>query len=85
MKGTREEVSATAWAEFVNWLRVSPEEARRALHWLHEMKVIDYRERHSGSEIEALIDDDLNLPQKLPANPKSEGIRRKKLSRGKKT
>jgi transcriptional regulator with XRE-family HTH domain len=29
---------------------------------------------------EALIDDDLNLPEKLPASPKSEGIRRKKSS-----
>ena len=49
---TREEVSTTAWAELVNWLRVSPEDARRALQWLHEKQIIDYRERYNGREIE---------------------------------
>lgn len=39
----REEVSTTAWAELVNWLGVSPEEAQKALEWLHEKKVIDYQ------------------------------------------
>jgi transcriptional regulator with XRE-family HTH domain len=33
--------------------------------------------------VEVLIDDDLDLPVKLPANPKSEGIRRKKSSHNK--
>jgi transcriptional regulator with XRE-family HTH domain len=33
--------------------------------------------------VEALIDDELDVPEKLPARPKSEGIRRKKSSRGK--
>jgi len=28
--------------------------------------------------VEALIDDELELPRKLPASPKSEGIKRKK-------
>ena len=30
--------------------------------------------------VDVLVDDDLDLPEKLPANPKSEGIRRKKHS-----
>lgn len=30
--------------------------------------------------VDALIDNDLALPQKLPANPKNEGIRRKQSS-----
>src|SRR5215210_6655834 len=34
--------------------------------------------------VEALIDDELSLPERLPANPKSEGIRAKKPSRGRK-
>ena len=29
---TRDEVTTTAMAELVNWLRVSPEEAQKALH-----------------------------------------------------
>jgi transcriptional regulator with XRE-family HTH domain len=33
--------------------------------------------------VECLIDDELDLPEKLPANPKSEGVRRKKSSRNK--
>ncbi len=32
---------------------------------------------------DALLDDELDLPETLPANPKSEGIRRKKPSRNK--
>jgi transcriptional regulator with XRE-family HTH domain len=39
--------------------------------------------RAANVSVEALIDDDLNLPEKLPASPKSEGIRRKKSSRKK--
>lgn len=35
----------------------------------------------SGCWINALVDDDVDLPAKLPANPKSEGIRRKRSSR----
>lgn len=38
-----------------------------------------------GVYVDALIDDDLDLPEKLPAKPKSEGIRRKKSSRSKKS
>jgi transcriptional regulator with XRE-family HTH domain len=34
-----------------------------------------------GVFVDVLIDDELELPQKLPASPKSEGIRRKKSSR----
>lgn len=36
-----------------------------------------------GEFLEALLDDELDLPEKLPANPKSEGIRPRKLSRAK--
>jgi transcriptional regulator with XRE-family HTH domain len=32
--------------------------------------------RAANVSVEALIDDELDLPKKLPANPKSEGIRR---------
>lgn len=35
----------------------------------------------AGVYVDVLIDDDLDLPATLPANPKSEGIRRKKSSR----
>jgi transcriptional regulator with XRE-family HTH domain len=38
----------------------------------------------AGLHLEALADDDLLLPDKLPCVPKSEGIRQKKSSRGKK-
>jgi transcriptional regulator with XRE-family HTH domain len=38
-----------------------------------------------GEFLEALIDDELELPEKLPASPKSEGIGRKKPSRSKKS
>jgi transcriptional regulator with XRE-family HTH domain len=31
--------------------------------------------------MEVLVDDSLSLPEKLPANPKSEGIKRKSTSR----
>ncbi|MGA9996905.1 MAG: hypothetical protein WBP93_15915 [Pyrinomonadaceae bacterium] len=34
-----------------------------------------------GEFLETLIDDKMDLPQKLPANPKSESIRRKYVSR----
>lgn len=33
--------------------------------------------------VETLIDDELDLPEKLPANPKGEGIRRRRLTRTK--
>jgi transcriptional regulator with XRE-family HTH domain len=33
-----------------------------------------------GVYVDALIDDELDLPEKLPANPKTEGTRRKKTS-----
>jgi transcriptional regulator with XRE-family HTH domain len=39
--------------------------------------------RAANVTAEALIDDDLTLPEKLPASPKSEGIRRKKSPRKK--
>lgn len=38
----------------------------------------------AGVWIDVLVDDELDLPEKLPAKPKSEGIRRKKSSRLKK-
>lgn len=37
--------------------------------------------RAANVSVEALIDDELSLPEILPASPKSEGIRRKKSSR----
>lgn len=37
-----------------------------------------------GVYVDVLIDDKLDLPEKLPANPKSEGVKRKKSSRVKK-
>jgi len=37
-----------------------------------------------GVYVDVLIDDDLDLPEKLPAKPKSEGTRRKNPSRSKK-
>jgi transcriptional regulator with XRE-family HTH domain len=39
--------------------------------------------RAANIYVDVLIDDELNLPEKLPASPKSEGIRRKKSSRKK--
>ena len=39
----------------------------------------------AGVWIDVLVDDDLDLPEKLPASPKSEGIRRNKSSRTKKS
>jgi transcriptional regulator with XRE-family HTH domain len=41
--------------------------------------------RAANVSVEALIDDELSLPQTLPATPKSEGIRRKKPTRSKKS
>lgn len=37
----------------------------------------------AGVFVDVLIDDELELPSKLPAKPKSEGIRRKSASRSK--
>jgi len=37
--------------------------------------------RAANVAVEALIDDEYDLPKKLPARPKSEGIRRKRPSR----
>lgn len=34
--------------------------------------------RIAGVYVEVLIDDDLDLPEKLPANPKNEGVRKTK-------
>src|SRR5918912_450548 len=39
--------------------------------------------RAANVSVEALIDDELNLPGKLPACPKSEGVRRKASARRK--
>jgi len=50
--GTREGISTTAWAELVNWLRVPTDEAHKALDWMNEKKIIDYRTHQSGREIE---------------------------------
>jgi transcriptional regulator with XRE-family HTH domain len=37
--------------------------------------------RVAGVYMDVLVDDELNLPEKLPAHPKSEGFKRKKPSR----
>lgn len=37
--------------------------------------------RIAGVYMDVLVDDELNLPEKLPAHPKSEGFKRKKPSR----
>ena len=39
--------------------------------------------RIANVSVECLIDDELDLPEQLPANTKSEGVRRKKLPRNK--
>jgi transcriptional regulator with XRE-family HTH domain len=45
------------------------------------LKVLLQYARAANISVEALIDDELDLPEKLPASPKSEGIRRKKSPR----
>ncbi len=50
--GRREQVATTAWAELVNYLRVSSEEAQKALEWMHDKEIITYREHEGGREIE---------------------------------
>jgi hypothetical protein len=50
-----EEVATTAWAELVNHLDVSPEEAQKALAWMQEKEIITYREQQSGREIEITL------------------------------
>jgi transcriptional regulator with XRE-family HTH domain len=39
----------------------------------------------AGVWIDVLVNDEIDMPEKLPASPKSEGIRRKKPSRIKKS
>lgn len=39
--------------------------------------------RAANISVEALIDDDLDLPNKLPANPKSEGLKCERAPRSK--
>jgi hypothetical protein len=56
VRGSREEeVATTAWAELVNYLGVTPEEARKALEWMQEKEIITYREHQSGREIEIFM------------------------------
>lgn len=38
--------------------------------------------RAAGVWIDVLVDDGLNLPGRLPANPKSEGVKEKRSERG---
>lgn len=38
--------------------------------------------RAANVSVEALIDDELDLPERLPASPKSEGIRRRPKGKG---
>jgi transcriptional regulator with XRE-family HTH domain len=39
--------------------------------------------RVAGVWVDVLIDDELDMPERLPASPKGEGLRRKKYSRSK--
>lgn len=39
--------------------------------------------RAAGVYMDALVDDELDLPVKLPASPKNAGVRPKKIYRGK--
>jgi transcriptional regulator with XRE-family HTH domain len=39
--------------------------------------------RAAGVYMEVLVDDSLNLPERMPASPMSEGVRRKRSSRNK--
>lgn len=48
------------------------------------LEVILQYARTANVSVEALIDDQLGLPENLPANPKSEGIRKRLPSKGKK-
>jgi hypothetical protein len=41
--------------------------------------------RMANVYLDVLADDELDLPENLPASPKSEGIKRKKSSRSKKS
>jgi len=45
--------------------------------------ILDYA-RIANVWMDVLIDDELDLPEKLPSSTKSEGVRRKSASRGRK-
>jgi transcriptional regulator with XRE-family HTH domain len=45
------------------------------------LEVILQYARAANIYVEALIDDNLELPKKLPANPKSEGVKRRTKSK----
>lgn len=47
------------------------------------LEVILQYARAANVSVEALIDDQLELPANLPANPKSEGIRKRSPPKGK--
>jgi transcriptional regulator with XRE-family HTH domain len=47
------------------------------------LKILLAYAQAANLHVEALIDDKIDLPKKLPASPKSEGIRRKSLPRRK--
>jgi hypothetical protein len=55
-ESTLGEVSTTAWAILVNWLRVSPEEAHKALQWMNDKKVIHYQPDQSRREIKIYLE-----------------------------
>jgi hypothetical protein len=48
-------VATTAWAELVNYLRVTAEEAQKALQWMQEKEIIIYLEHQGGREIEITL------------------------------
>jgi transcriptional regulator with XRE-family HTH domain len=45
------------------------------------LKILLAYSRAANIHVEALIDDEVDLPKKIPAGPKSEGVRRKSSSR----
>lgn len=46
------------------------------------LKVLLAYARAANVAVEAVIDDDLDLPEHLPSKPKSEGVRRKPTTKG---
>jgi hypothetical protein len=48
---SQEGVSTTAWAELVNWLGVTLEDAHKAIEWLNEKEIINYQSYYNGREI----------------------------------
>lgn len=52
-------------------------------HRVPDLRTLLLLAETAGVFVDVLIDDSLDLPNKLPANPKSQGIRRKRATYGK--